>query len=772
MMPRPNSLISRVHKLLDDPTDPSEIARVAREYIRLCEQVDQRVKQFTRLIRDGHYYAAMDLEHLAPPLTALVEQVRFPREQEWKRLLEQSGLPVFQGFNDHELKRVKEICSDSHSYQPPGYREYRKAMLQGDHDGALLSLRKLASENPRDLNARAELTRIEKQVFDRLSLKLAGMIAHGQREEILETVAKVLEQTWVTPLHSESWEKAHAIYVEEENSKTEAQLRQCMTQIMVIQRVGSWKDAEPLIAKLKAFTKHSAFANWPPEDRGSLQAMLDWFHDQEQRQQLREKLQKQLHELVQQLDPGSFDPAIRDLGKRQRSKVERSLLAEWTELQQQAPDLCDPYAFVVQGALRKLNEAPAAKGKGGFPGLLLRITGILALIFTLFATIGLAISHHRDRGQADLIRSLHDQGAWTQAESAIRNWNDRSDWFRSTSNPFRNHAAHQDVANIHHRIQELRSRQGKAVELLNRATNSMDRDPPLSELRRIQVNIQLAAELLDPLLASEDSRTVRQQLISSKDRVEELVALKREQTRNQIQKNLNELSAAIERELNFNRSRIAGIEIPIARIRNGLQQVRLQLRQAFDDDGLADLGVFLQSLEEQVNQFETALKRHQIHRDALGSSRKLADYLRHIADLAALPFVQDPVVRAAGKVWSLKDDLENPARALLMPNSAVAWQQFLENATQPLFPKSPDSRESQRFRQLVEHPFLSNIHRYQLDRYSRGTTTGPKQHFYGDGSMKTFRESSTPQGRIVQTLKLVDETRFHSGENLSLSRFS
>ena len=74
MIQRSKPLLTKIHELLDGKLDPSFTESISRDYLKAATQTNFRIKQFSKLINEGCYYAALDIANLAPPLTTQIEK--------------------------------------------------------------------------------------------------------------------------------------------------------------------------------------------------------------------------------------------------------------------------------------------------------------------------------------------------------------------------------------------------------------------------------------------------------------------------------------------------------------------------------------------------------------------------------------------------------------------------------------------------------------------------------------------------------------------------
>jgi len=753
------SLLIRIHDLIDGKLDSRHAEQVASEYNLFCEQINSRIRQFTKLIRDGNYYAALDLAQLEPSLTTQIERIRFPRENEWRNYLKQLGIQCFNGFEDGELKRVKEICADRSMRQPAAYRGYRKAILLKDKPEAIQHLRKLHSDFPKDLNAKQELMRLEKEAFENAEKELATLLRTGKEEAIIQKVAELLAQPWLISLDSPAWEKCKYIHDAYAQQKYLNEIVQSLSQVKVIQRVGNWTDAQKLVEKLRKAKDTAVFEELTKPQQSELQTILNWYHQCELENNAELRNREAFQHFLEHISPRSIQDNLRASGRKQIRQFSKNLQQEWGRFQSLVPDLHKNHQDVYSSALATIDSLLHLRTQSGNKRN--RIWIALAPFALIIASILFWINHRESQIAADITTAYNAQEI-NSTRVSLNEWDDFTATFHSKRNPFRHYRAHRQVEEIRNWLNELDTRHSKIEELLERIESALSSTPNRSELRRIQLNLTIVKDLLQKMPQGiDESISARFEQLDAE--ISRLHATQIQELREELISDLNQLDQLIAQYFPSSKTRFENVASEIREIRDDINQLEGRFRQSFEGEEIADLKERLTAASKKTESFESACTNLIQFEDRLRQSIALSEYLEYLNQISNLPFTQYPLVKQASKLIRYKSEFEHLAQQLLLPDNPVGWEQFTKKMDEPLVAKDSDPKELSAWKNLSGIAPLKDVYRYRLFKYKDGNVVGSFRVIYSRGEVVETSESAQTSGRKVSTLNEFDEPNVGKG---------
>lgn len=763
MIQSSKSLLLKIHEILDGKQQPEQAEPVARDYVQRCQQINHRIKQFSKLIREGHYYSAIDVSRLDPVLTIQIEEIRFPREREWLLFLTKSGLPLFEGFNDNELKRVKEICVDSSFNQPKGYRDYRKAILLKDKAMAIQCLRKLYEDYPKDLNAKQELVRLETEAFDGITQQLADSLRRKDFSAVIDKVREVVEQSWLIQFQAESWDAGFQVYSEYQQKKLAEQWLQCLSQLKVIQRVGHWKDGLQLIEKLRQASENEAFQLLDNDHKAEIQKGLDWYDQCEIQENQGLLLQEKLKVFRQKLEPQNLTQGISILNKREIRLFQKTLQQEWIEIQAEIPEVRETTAKSYNDAQAVLNQAIAETS-----GILKfhRLFWVIALPSILLLAGGLYFIHKKEVEIAQNVTTPYEAGDLQLTEEFLQKWDSFTNRFLSNHNPFRNYSSHRKIKEIHSWVNDVHIRSNKIDELLKKIDSELEQSPHPSELRRIQMNMSIVEDLLGKLPSLEQVETsARIQVISQK--INSIHQSQLRELRNDLIDGISIVESLTKKYFSAGKTEFQDVQSEISETRNAINALQLKFRHSFENDKIADLKEKFDNSISILEQFERAWLDLNKHLEKLTQSISLNEYLIHLDKINELVLPGHVEVKQVAAIHKHKSDFKGLAQQLLLPGNPLAWKEFIRRAEQPLFPESSSQKEIQIYHKLAHDDTLRSIYNYRVVRYVKGMQVDSDRVIQSFGKCATTRDFLQTSGRLIQTINQFDESQIGRGKPFS-----
>lgn len=747
MTPHSRSLLLRVHELLDGKLDVQQTDAVASDYNQFCEQLQARIRQFSKLLKEGQYYAALDVAQLEPTLTTQIERIRFPRESEWRNFLTERGIACFPGFDDSELKRVKEVCADRSLRQPPAYRDYRKAILLKNRSEAIQHLRQLHTAYPKDLNAKQELIRLEKEAFESIEKELSQLLRLEKTDLAIERVRSTLQQDWIIPLEGDAWKRSVALHAELDKRKQLDQLNQTLSQAKVIQRVGNWRDAEPLIQKLRSTRESDLYQELTAVQQNELNGLLKWFHETELQHDVSRKNQEGFETLLSQLDPDALQQKYQHAPSKQVRLAQKQLAAEWKHFESLTPKACQEQRSSFERAQRVLDELARHRRRRHS-----RFRWVWILMLPLVGVAGVALFwlNQQEASLASAVRSSYEQRDVPSTRQALTRWDAFTERFYSSLNPFRHYRAHRQVAEVRSWIHELRLRHEKIQELLTRTESELQTQPGRAELRRIRLNLTIAEELLDKL-PRESYAEAHDRFAALTQTHEEFQQQHVQQMRSELSGELTAITQDMRSTLTPDRADFSDLEKDLEELRTAIRSAESHIAQALDLSHITDLQDQLASLKQEVDAYGSAHATLVQLKGRLLQSIALSEYLDYLSQIAQLPLKGHPLVQHAQRLNAERERFENLAQQLLLPGNALAWQQFLKRMDEPLIAEGLDPKERTVWRQLAGQDPLREIYRYRLFRYQDGEAVGNFRWVFthGEARIESSPDSSGSQVRTA-----------------------
>ena len=754
----PKSLLSKIHEILDNKQKTEEAEQVARDYVQLSQQINGRIKHFIKLIREGNYYAAVDVARLEPPLTTQIERIRFPREREWLQFLKDSELPTFEGFNDNEFKKVKEICADSSYLQPKGYRDYRKAILLKDKNAAIKALRKLSEDYPKDLNAKHELERLESEVFEEITRRLTLLLKREKTQAIVEEVKDVLEQPWSIPLGSEAWESCLALYKKHTKKQQSDQILQLLSQLKVIRRVGDWKDASEPIDKLAGLKASEAFQEIDRQLQTDIGDMLQWFLECEDEAGKLTRLNEEMKQFLERIEPLALEKSIESLSKREIRQYRKELQQEWLVYQEVLPQAAEKALYQYNRADSILDRALGGESekKRAFP--FLSVFGALAVVAL---AVVLFLNHKHEEEISEKVLVPYRQENLLATEAAIKNWNAYTDRYLSGYNPFRNYGAHKRMKDVKQWIQDAHSRERKILDLLDKIDSELGQSPDMGQLKRIQLNMEIVRDLYAKL-----PKTGNPDAFDSIDSLSRKVqAVHRQQItkmKDEIMSNLVDLESLTHKYFPSRKTDFTNTRTEILEARDLISKLQLKFRQNFDEPDFANLKQRFDKDVAVIDRFEDAYDRLRELGELLNECHLLAQYHLYLEEIANLPFSKHPMVIHAQSILRDRSKFRSLAQQLLLPGNPIAWEQYqnIKDSDDPLVPKIGNPREIRIFEDLINEYSIKSIYRYRIVEYKNRERLPGIRIIHALGEADATNDIFQTSGRLIQTVDQFDETAF------------
>ena len=758
MISMSKSLLSKIHEILDHKQKTEQAEQVARDYVQLSQQINGRIKHFIKLIREGNYYAAVDVARLEPPLTTQIERIRFPREREWLQFLKDSGLPTFEGFNDNEFKKVKEICADSSYLQPKGYRDYRKAILLKDKNAAIRALRKLSEDYPKDSNAKQELERLEHEVFEEITRRLTLLLKREKTQAIVEEVKDVLDQPWSISLGSETWEACLNLYKKHTRKQEAEQMLQLLSQLKVIRRVGEWKDAGNAIGKLAELKAGDAFQEIDRQLQADIEDMLEWFRECEAEAEELERLNEEMRQFLSRIEPLALEQSIESISKREIRQYRKDLQQEWSVYQDRLPQAAEKALYQYNRADSLLDRALGgeARTKRGFPFLsLFGSLAVISLALLLF------LNHKREGDIAAKVLVPFKQENLLATESAIKDWDTYIDRYLSGYNPFRNYGAHKRMRDVRQWIQDAHTRERKILDLLDKIDSELNQSPDAGQLKRIQLNMEIVRDLYEKLPKTGNTDALNS-INSLSKKVQTVHRQQITRMKDEIVSGLVDLESLTHKYFPTRKTDFQNTRTEILDARDLISKLQLKFRQNFDEPDFANLKQRFDKDVAVIDRFEESYDRLTEIRELLKECHLLPQYLLYLEEISDLPFPKHPMVIHAQTILREKGKFRSLVQQLLLPGNPIAWEQFqsIKDSDIPLVPKTGNPRENRIFEDLINEYSLKSIYRYRIVEYKDRERLPGSRIIHSLGEAKARNDIFQTSGRLIQTVDQFDETAF------------
>ncbi len=753
MIPNSRSLLIKIHDLLDGKMGVEHAESAANDYNQICGQINARIRQFSKLIKDGNYYAALDVAQLEPTLTTQIERIRFPRESEWRKFLSEKGITCFEGFDDSELKRVKEICADRSTGQPTAYRNYRKAILQKDKQTAINHLRKLYSDYPQDLNAKHELVRLEKELFESVEKELKTSLRLNRDESIIQKVKETLDQDWEIEFKSDFWDQSLKIYEAHQHLKYHDGIVQAISQAKVIQRVGDWKDATDIVEKLRIGKDSSVYPELTALQQNELNTILKWYHQHQLDTDTDLRNQEAFLQFHEQLQPKLIEKNLQQKGKKEIRHFQKELEEEWKRFESLTPKLCESAKADYRTALKTTETILQERSKTGKKWIWIWAP---AVPLVLVVAGGLFWINHREAQIADDITIAYEANDVASTRASLEDWDQFTNRFNSNRNPFRHYRAHRLVSETRNWIQEIDIRHQKIKDLLEKIEGSISGDPSRSELRRVQMNLSIVSDLFDNMPEGLDE-TLRSRHQTLETQLAQLSEVQIQSFRNELNGELERIAQLFETYFPANKTDFSNVHREISEIRVAINETEAMFRQSFGENNVTDLKDRLEDDESRLVNTEAAVEDLFQYEDRLRQSIALSEYLEYLHQLSQLPFTAHPTVAQAIKLDRNRSEFENLAQQLLLPGNAVGWTQFLEKIETPMIAQGTNPKEQAAWKKLAGFPALKEVYRYRLRKYEGGEPIGSFRMIYSHGEIEVSSENSQTSGRTVSTVLEFDE---------------
>jgi hypothetical protein len=756
------SLLMRIQDLLDGKLGHEHAEKTAADYNLFCERLQSRIEHFSKLIEEGNYYAALDLARIEPKLTTQMERIRFPRESEWRSLLHQLGVPCFPGFDDLALKRVREICADQSFRQPSAYRDYRKAILLKDRTAAITSLHQLHSTYPKDRNATHELMRLEKEELESIEQTLARLLRTKKDEAVIDLVRNTIEKKWLIPLAGKAWDQAFERYNAHQRQKQLEALRQAIAQVKVIRRVGNWRDAAPAIDRFIQAQNTVLPESLQPSEQEEMNQSLAWYQQLEAEDRQLHQHRQSFDLWLQRLQPITHTPAqFQNEPTRKLHQLTRELELEWQHFQSLVPSLCADHAPTYRLAQARLQAMLASRDQSRFPRKIVWWAAAIPLVAVM--AVPAYWINRQESNLSSRATEAYSTRNLANARVALADWEDFTTRYHSRHNPFRNYIAHRQVQEVAAWIQELDLRQAKISELLDRVEQSLRSPLERPELRRTQLNLGIAADLLEKLRTDLGTTLLHERYENLQAKAIQSNSAHLEGLRQEILSDMEALDLAFRQTFPTRKSDFSSIEDELRSLRLRIQAIEASLLQSFRPEDVQDLRERLQPTKEQLEVLQQAHQQLLTHQTRMQGSIALSEYLENLRILGDLPFPAHPLVRHAQDRVNHREQFENLAQQLLLPGNRIAWVQFLKRVDAPLVAEGLDPKEATPWRVLSNQAPLRNIHRYRVLEYRNGLADESFRWIHTNGEAALTTERAQTTGRTVFTVQEFDEPSIGQG---------
>ncbi len=723
-------LVRKIDELLGQPGLEAQAAKLAQDYAELGRAANRRLEQCAAMIENGDDLQALQLAETPPALLNLITILSFRQAKEWRSYCQGHNLPWVEPFYDKHVRALNSTYGKGIATDHPYYRDYRRAIMQGEDALALSILRVIARLNPTDKNTAQELQRLEEKTVQTKLGKLRQVLESGDTDGALAQLTQLEASALAIPPRHPVWQQAQVV-----------RCQHLLRQVQSLRERDAWEEAEPVVEEIQTLANQNDVP-LSPEDTETWNNLAEWTAGCRSAVAQEQEFEHAVAALRYQVETNeSRQGAVGGLTLEQLQGELNQLANRMQEAERSGRsldgNLISRYQRVCAGLQGRIQQRLKQKRVKAMAGVLLGIVLLAAAGVAFWVTAqnkeitSKLQKYEADRrvGEAErllarvpkLIPPPLKPGAGLTEELG---------------------KAGQFVA----REQGLKQAFDQKLATLD-ASAAHGFPEPVDQVSRIRAECAQALERLAPeyktagesSLAAFDQRW-QGRLTGLQPRHDADFSTRLEEAERMAatQLNLTNGFAAIHAALPQVRSRLAELA--------GIQAKPIPLE--------AGLVQRFRNLTNQVFSLGAAAER-------LPEARAADDYLKDLEQLSQSSLVTADQRETMRKVHELKLKPVEILGALLLPGQSQAWES-LDNsaAARPTFmPDQPTRQEKEAYFKLRDDRNIQEVYTYLLERRDRPGNTAARHYIFTRGKLGQDRFGG-PAGVIYDPIKFPDNLRF------------
>lgn len=253
-------LVRQIRDALAVAGQNAPVESLAAEYVRLCQEANQRLESCAAMLEKGSEYQALQLVETEPVLLDVIATLSFAETPEWAAYCAANQLPVAPKFDAKAVQALDGLYAKGISANHPLYKDYRAAVTSRNDAKAIQIIRSIVRLNPDDANAKSELARIENKLFQLKVQELRTALTQCDENAILATLSE-LERVATPARLAELPEYGRANEVRSGVARREAiALAERLTGSLEEERqAGAWRMVGDILARIRALQSEHGF---------------------------------------------------------------------------------------------------------------------------------------------------------------------------------------------------------------------------------------------------------------------------------------------------------------------------------------------------------------------------------------------------------------------------------------------------------------------------------------------------------------------------------
>jgi hypothetical protein len=676
-------LARRIGDLAGHPAPDAQAARLAQDYAELCRAANRRLEQCALMIEAGQSLQALQLAETPPPLLDLITVLSFRQAGDWRAYCQTHNLPWTEPFYDKYVRLLNSTYGKGIAGDHPFYRDYRRAVMKNDDDGALSILRVIARLNPSDENTKQELKRLEEKLVRVKVEALSGTLEKGDVAGAAAQVARLETSGLPIPSSHPVWQRLQV-----------ARCRELLAKARTLRENGAWEDAEALVDEIHALATQNNL-QLPAADADLWNSLEEWTGSQRgtyAREQDFKRAVSALEYEIQSVENKRSAGSSPNLAQTQSAF--ESLTAKWRQT--------EDFGLPVDNELAERCKECTA---------------------WLQSRIKLA---DKKRRMLLLIVTLLILGAIGAAVPAALDWSRQREFLASLVS-LQSGRRVADTRAVMQRIPAKLKTKPKMADGLSKAEQFISRELALKE----GFDQKLAA-----LQHSRDAGNPVEQAAARRAECEQAIATLAPEFQPPARSALGAWDSKWEAVRNGElSSRLARAEQIAAGLNaaGGLDAVRTAVSQL--QSALAGLDVLLaqpppvdaaldgkyRELAAKAGHWSGVVQDWDATQASLQQAPGMEEYLQTLVHLAESPFAAAAQRDAAAEISRLRINDATLLGELLLPDDKDAWDSLTNTASWPpaFMPGQPSAQEKEAYLKLRDDKNMQDVYAYQLATNSR-----------------------------------------------------
>ena len=729
-------LVRKIDELLGRPGMEAQAAKLAQDYAELGRSANRRLEQCAAMIENGEDLQALQLAETQPPLLDLITLLSFRQAKEWREYCQGHNLPFAEPFYDKHVRLLNSTYGKGVASDQSFYRDYRRAVMQGDEKRAFSILRVIARLNPSDKNTAQELRRLEDKAIQEAMEELRQLMAVNDVPAAIAKLTQIEASTLSIPPNHPVWLQAQVVRCQDLLAKAQA-----------LRDANSWEETASLVEEIQMLANQ----NNVPLSASDTQTWNDleaWTSSCRATLAQEQDCQRALQALQYQLETvENRRPAMNRLSVPQLQAdinllatklqdVERFGLPLSNELAGQYQTLCTELQDQIQ---RRQKQKRSATAMGTIAVVALIV--IVAAVFLVYAREKDAArqlyAYETSRRVGDTERVLNDAGSFLHhIPSAL-------------SGPMESATGLKDAMD-------------KAPQFINREKKlKQDFDQKLQVLHgfarpgaagssdeSVRAHAD-CAQLLDQLAPEFKTEAAKQLDDFDKRRQEQVTALQPGYNLD-FEKSL----ASVENYAASHLDLAAGFDALTAsfpQLRSQLTDLEKRLGGAIPvEPGL------ITRFHELTNEFGVWTTATEQVLDAHNSEEYL-NGLKLLTESSLLPAAQQGLI---GKVLALKQSQSDVLGAVLLPGQPQFWDSLAQSAAaQSLIPDHPTDAEKDVYLKLRDDENIREVYSYHLEKHLRPDNQLENHYVFTHGKLSRNKFGQW-NGVVYDPTQYLDHAQF------------